>query len=153
MRIITIVKMAYNQFYEIIVSLSFISNNFPSFLLCLCIIVDMIKRIKAARQQIDSKTINKLPYFEKSFFTFRARPIIISTIPTITFPIAIDKVESIYTFDSTPPVIAITSLPAHILKAPPKKKPIVAERNIVTTTLKSSALKKIVRQKPINKHE
>jgi hypothetical protein len=115
--------------------------------------VDLISKIKAARPQIVNSTINRFLSFEKSFFTFRASPIIISTIPTITLPIAIDKVESISTFDSTPPVIDITSFPAHILKDPPKKKPMMAERNMVTRTEMLSALKKTVRQKEMNRQE
>ena len=78
-----------------------------------------------------SKTINRWFYFEKSFPIFRTRPIIIYTIPTTKFPIAIDRVDSIYVFDLSPSVIDMTSLPAHILKAPPKKNPIISEMTIV----------------------
>lgn len=44
------------------------------------------------------------------------------------FPENIDRVESISTFCSSPFVMAITSLEASMLKAPPKKNPVIAER-------------------------
>jgi hypothetical protein len=115
-------------------------------------IVDLIRRVKAAVPPTVNKTINKFTSFEKSFFTFRARPITIYTIPTPTFPVNIDRVDSISVFESIPPVIAMTSLPASMLKAPPKKKPHKAERSMVTTVL-VSVLIKTAKQKHINRQE
>ena len=71
--------------------------------------------------------MNKFVYLEQSFFTFKAKPIMISTIPTKMFPENMESVDSISTFCSSPFVIAMTSFDASILKAPPRKNPVIPE--------------------------
>jgi len=65
-----------------------------------------------------------------------ASPIMISTIPTIMLPQTIDRVDNISTYTGSPFVIAITSFDASMLKAPPRKDPVIPERIMHTMMLK-----------------
>jgi hypothetical protein len=64
---------------------------------------------------------------------------------------AIDRVDSIYAFDLSPCVIDKTSLLASILKAPPKKNPVIPERIIVNRIL-TCVVKNIIKHPHIMTH-